>query len=100
MHLSRFLVTYASVRADEHVLYDVLSDRYVGVNGATLEAIARVTSGSGGAEDCEVAGELAEQGFLVADRAHDDRRLRTHLERVARGEPGVMSITLMPTLAC
>ena len=102
MHLSRFLVTYESVREDEHVLYDVLADRYVGVNGATLSAIARVTAGEGGesAEDCEIAGELAELGFLVADRAHDDRRLRSHLERVARGEPGVMSITLMPTLAC
>ncbi|MEO5729437.1 MAG: radical SAM protein [Byssovorax sp.] len=100
MQLSRFLVTYASVRADEHVLYDVLSDRYVGVNGATLAALTRVTTGSGDTDDCVVAGELAEQGFLVADRAHDDRRLREHLARVARGEPGVMTITLMPTLAC
>lgn len=100
MQLSRFLVTYASVRPDEHVLYDVLSDRYVGVNGATFSAITRLTTGSGDTDDCVVAGELAEQGFLVADRAHDDRRLREHLARVARGEPGVMTITLMPTLAC
>lgn len=102
MHLSRFLVTYESVRADEHVLYDVLADRYVGVNSATLDSIARITSpqGSEDEDDRAVAADLAAQGFLVAGRAHDDRRLREHLARVARGEPGVMSITLMPTLAC
>ncbi len=100
MQLSRFLVTYESVRADEHVLYDVLDDRYVGLNSAALGAVTRAMAGSADDDDREIAGELASQGFLVADREHDDRRLRAHLDRVARGEPGIMSITLMPTLAC
>lgn len=100
MQLSRFLVTYESVRADEHVLYDVLADSYVGLNSAALAAVTRATAGSGDDDDQAIAAELAARGFLVADRAHDDRRLRAHLDRVARGEPGVMSITLMPTLAC
>ena len=100
MQLSRFLVTYESVRADEHVLYDVLADSYVGLNSAALAAVQRAAAGSSEEDDQAIAAELAAQGFLVADRAHDDRRLRAHLDRVARGEPGVMSITLMPTLAC
>ena len=100
MQLSRFLVAYESVRPDEHVLYDVLADSYVGLNSAALAAVTRATAGSVDEDDQAIAAELATQGFLVADRAHDDRRLRAHLDRVARGEPGVMSITLMPTLAC
>ena len=100
MQLSRFLVTYESVRTDEHVLYDVLADRYVGLNDAALASIARATAGSGDEDDDAIADELAAQGFLVEDRAHDDRRLRDHLGSVARSEPGVMSITLLPTLAC
>lgn len=100
MQLSRFLVTYESIRTDEHVLYDVLADRYVGLNDAALASIARATAGSGDEDDEAIADELASQGFLVEDRAHDDRRLRDHLASVARSEPGVMSITLLPTLAC
>jgi len=100
MQPSRFLVTYPSVRDDEHVLYDVISDRYVGVNDAALGSIARAQAGNDDDDDRELVGELAAQGFLVEDRAHDDRRLRAHLEQVARGIPGTMSITLMPTLAC
>ena len=100
MQLSRFLVTYESIRTNEHVLYDVLADRYVGLNDAALASIARATAGSGDEDDQAIADELASQGFLVEDRAHDDRRLRDHLASVARSEPGVMSITLLPTLAC
>jgi uncharacterized protein len=100
VQLSRFLVTYESIRTDEHVLYDVLADRYVGLNDAALASIARATAGSGDEDDDAIAGELASQGFLVEDRAHDDRRLREHMSAVARSEPGVMSITLLPTLAC
>ena len=100
MQLSRFLVTYESIRTDEHVLYDVLADRYVGLNDEALASIARTTAGSGDEDDDAIAGELAAQGFLVEDRAHDDRRLRDHMASVARSEPGVMSITLLPTLAC
>jgi len=100
VQLSRFLVTYESIRTNEHVLYDVLADRYVGLNDAALASIARATAGSGDEDDQAIADELASQGFLVEDRAHDDRRLRDHLASVARSEPGVMSITLLPTLAC
>ena len=100
MQLSRFLVTYESIRTNEHVLYDVLADRYVGLNDEALASIARTTAGSGDEDDDAIASELAAQGFLVEDRAHDDRRLRDHMASVARSEPGVMSITLLPTLAC
>ncbi len=100
MLLSRFVVTYPAVQEDEHVLYDVLSDRYVGVDGAALAALARVAAGGGDDDDRALAGGLAPQGFVVADRAADDERLRAHLARVARGIPGTMFVTLMPTLAC
>src|SRR5205823_12637151 len=35
MQLSRFVVSYRNVRDGEHVLYSVLSDRYVGIDQAT-----------------------------------------------------------------
>jgi uncharacterized protein len=100
MHVSRFVVTYPSVREDEHVLYDVLADRYVGVNDVALAALGRVAAGEDQADDREVAEALAEQGFVVEGRAEDDRRLRAHLERAAGGIPGTMFVTFMPTLAC
>src|SRR5262249_5937593 len=93
-------VTYASVREDEHVMYDVLGDRYVGVNDAALSSIARVKEGGGDEDDREIAQELSAQGFMVEDRAADDARLQGHLARVARGMPETMHITFMPTLAC
>jgi uncharacterized protein len=102
MQLSRFVVTFEKVTPDESVLYNVLSDRYVGVNDAVLAAVHRWNAGFAPAEgdEAEIAGELADQGFLVDGRAVDDRRLREHLERKAQGMPGTMYVTLMPTLAC
>src|SRR5947209_15716417 len=85
MKLSRFVVTYPDVRPGEHVLYDVLGDRYAGVSGAALD-------GAGSIEDL--------RDFCVRDRAEDDERLRAHLDAAAEGVPGQMHVTLMPTLAC
>ena len=39
MLLSRFILVYRNVGDDEHVLYSVLEDRYIGVDSATLDAI-------------------------------------------------------------
>jgi uncharacterized protein len=102
MEISRFVVTYEGIREDENVLYDVLSDRYVGIDDAVLALARRIDAGEAPEDEDEAAaaGELLRQGFLVEGRATDDRRLREHLERVAGGIPGTMYVTLMPTLAC
>jgi uncharacterized protein len=102
MQLSRFVVTYEGVRQDEHVLYNVLSDRYIGVDGATLQAVGRWHQGHvpETADEVETSALLLEEGFLVDDRPADDRALRAHLEAAAEGIPGTMYLTLMPTLAC
>ena len=39
MHLSRFVVAYRDVRPGEHVLYNVLTDHYIGIDGATFDAV-------------------------------------------------------------
>src|SRR5947207_3207823 len=102
MKLSRFVVTYPDVRPGEHVLYDVLGDRYAGIDGRALDAIARWTKGEipSGLEEEAAAGALRDQGILVADTGEDDARLRAHLDTAAEGIPGEMHVTLMPTLAC
>jgi uncharacterized protein len=102
MRVSRFVVTFRAVREDENILYDVLADRYVGVNDAVLDAVERWNTGvpPAGEDEDETAHELAAQGFLVEGREVDDRRLREHLEKKAQGIPGTMYVTLMPTLAC
>lgn len=103
MQRSRFVIEVNSGRGDEHILYNVLSDRYVGVNGAVKEMLQRLDI-DGFPEDADeaiVVQELANQGFLVENREVDDRRLREHLESVAQdGMRGVMYVTLMPTLKC
>lgn len=101
MHFSRFVVTYRDVRSGEHVLYDVISDHYIGVDDATLAAAARWRSGPPtGDTEVEVQAALAEAGVLVASREEDDARLRGFLEQASEGTPGTMYVTLMPTLAC
>lgn len=102
MQLSRFVMAYEGVAEDENVLYDVCSDRYVGVSDAVLALVRRVGAGATPEDDEEeeVVRELFAQGFLVEGRAEDDRRLRARLERAAQGIPGTMYVTLMPTLAC
>ena len=101
MLLSRFVVTYENVRPGEHVLYDVLSDHYVGVDDTTLQAVGRWGRGQGPtADEFDGARVLEAEGIVVADRSVDDGRLRAHLDKAADGVPGQMRVTLMPTLAC
>lgn len=102
MQLSRFVVRYLDVQPDEHVLYDVLGDRYVGVDGATLGVVDEWTGGRApaGQDELETAAALAEAGFLVDGRATDDARLRAHLEEASEGVRGELYVTLMPTLRC
>jgi uncharacterized protein len=102
MQLSRFVVAYRSVRPAEHVLYSVLSDRYLGVDAATLDGIDRWSRGlsPGNSAERDTQDALLEDGFLVHDRAEDDERLREYLDRASDGVPGQMHVTLMPTLAC
>ena len=102
MQLSRFVVTYEEVREGEHVLYNVLADRYVGIDDLTLQAVGRWNAGSQPApgDETDAARVLADDGFLVADSAVDDERLRAHLAAAADGMPGTLYVTLMPTLAC
>src|SRR5438128_1199894 len=102
MQLSRFVVTYRDVRPGEHVLYDVLGDRYAGVDDEAFEALGRWSSGSdpAGAGEAQAQRALADLGLLVRDPAEDDERLRAHLDAAAEGTPGTLHATVMPTLAC
>lgn len=101
MQLSRFVVRYLDVRPGEHVLYDVLGDRYAGVDGAVLAALERWSRGDPPAPaEAEAQRSLADAGLLVASETEDDERLRRHLDTAADGIPGALHVTLMPTLAC
>ena len=101
MQLSRFVVAYPDVRPAEHVLYDVISDRYVGVDDAMRGALERWrTSAPAGESEQEAQQALREMGFLVEDARADEARLEAHLARSAEGMPGTMYVTWMPTLAC
>jgi uncharacterized protein len=102
MQISRFVVGYDDVRPNEHVLYSVLHDRYVGIDAEIRSAIARWVSGepAQGEDEREVRAALLDQGFLVEDRTQDDSNLRAHLAKAAEGMPGTLMVTLMPTLAC
>ncbi len=101
MQLSRFVATYRDARPGEHVLYDVVSDRYVGADDAVLAAVERWRE-SPPASDAErdTQAALTEAGFLVEDEAADAARLEEHFRRSAEGMPGTMYVTWMPTLAC
>ena len=102
MQKSRFVVSYPNVRPGEHVLYNVLDDRYLGVDDLTLEAMGRWEEGAASADAMEEETQqaLLEDGFLVPSRDDDDARLRAHLERASEGIPGTLYVTLMPTLQC
>src|SRR5882672_8844341 len=102
MQLSRFTVTYEGIRPGEHVLYNVLEDRYAGVDDLTLRALTRWAAGEepATAEESESQEVLLEDGFLVRERAEDDARVRAHLDKAREGIPGTMYVTLMPTLQC
>jgi len=102
MQLSRFVVPYREIRPDEHVLYSVLLDRYIGVDSEALHAVELWTDGRTPADaaERELQEVLLEEGFLVRSRDEDDANLRAFLERAAEGIPDTMYVTLMPTLAC
>ena len=92
---------YRDAAPGEHVLYDVVGDRYIGVDGALLEAIGRW--GNGGQvldKEREAHQALCGAGLLVADDAADDTRLAGHWRRSSEGMPDTLYVTLMPTLAC
>jgi len=78
MQLSRFVVAYQDVRPGEHVLYSVLTDRYAGIDAATLDAIERWTRGDEPADADERTAQqvLLEDRFLVHSRAEDDANVR------------------------
>ena len=102
MRLSRFVVAYQDVRPGEHVLYNVLQDRYVGIDATTMDGIARWSGGAdpASADEREAQEALLEDGFLVQNREEDDARVRAHLDKASEGIPGTMYVTLMPTLQC
>jgi uncharacterized protein len=101
VQFSRFVITYRDAVPGEHVLYDVITDAYVGVDDALLRAV-----GSGRQSPPSTPGEqeaqasLAELGFLVEGRAADDERLAAFWNRASEGMPGTMYVTWLPTLAC
>jgi Radical SAM superfamily len=101
MRLSRFVLSLRDVAPGEHVLYDVIGDRYVGVDGATLEAVARWSAQAPAAGvEAETASALAELGLLVRDAAEDDARLAASRAATAEGMPDTAYVSLMPTLSC
>ncbi len=101
MRLSRYVVTYREVCPGEHVLYDVVGDRYVGVDDAALTAINRWGDADPApGDESAAAAQLLEMGFLVADDAGDAARLAQAERTAARGRPGKAYVTLLPTLAC
>ena len=101
MQLSRFVVSYMEAAPGEHVLYDVVGDRYVGVDNSLLASIERWKSEAPAtAAEREAQAALSEMGFLVADGGADDERLAAHWRRSAVGMPGTLYVTWLPTLAC
>jgi uncharacterized protein len=98
--LSRFILTYRDVRPGEHVLYDVVEDRYLGVDDRALAAIERWRCAAPAPDEAETARALLDLGVLVADAAGDDARLAAAERRAAEGEPGTAYVTLLTTLAC
>src|SRR5690242_9422451 len=101
MRLSRFVLVYPDVRPDEHVLYDIITDQYVGLDGGTLSAVRRWEAGAPvGPDEQEGKESLLADGYLVEDDAADEARLELFLQRAAEGMPDTFFVTLMPTLAC
>lgn len=100
MRLSRFVLTYEHVRPGEHVLYDVIEDRYIGVDDVVLTHLRSAGAPLPSASlTPEVEDILRDQGFLAAPGA-DDARLRRFLDAAAEGIPETMNVTVMPTLVC
>ena len=89
MRLSRFIVSYESIRPSEHVLYSVLNDQTIGIDDLTRDAIHRWTSGARPSNASERATQkaLAEAGFLVRSREEDDEALRVYLDEAPTASP-------------
>ncbi len=101
MRLSRYVVAYVDALPGEHVLYDVIGDRYVGIDDALLAGIRRWESAPPSDEaGREAQRTLAEMGFVVAGDAEDDARLDESWRASAEGISGTTYVTWMPTLAC
>ena len=102
MQLSRFTVTYQDVRPGEHVIYNVLEDRYAGLDSRALDALQRWSAGAEpvGDDEREAAQVMLDDGFLVDERATDDENVRAYLDKAAEGVPGTLFVTVMPTLQC
>lgn len=102
MRLSRFVVRYDNVRDGEHVLYDVLDDRYVGIDDRGLAALQRWSGGEPPRNDEERESQdvLLEDGFLVERREDDEQRFAARYAEARAGVPGSLFVTLMPTLKC
>lgn len=101
MQISRFVITYRDAVPGEHVLYDVITDTYVGVDDTLLGAVGSWRDSPPGTEsEREAKASLAELGFLVESRAADDERLATFWNRAQEGMPGTMYVTWLTTLAC
>ena len=93
-------MVYRDIAAGEHVLYDVLSDRSVGVDDAGLAAIARWADAPPSDAERESADALRELGIVVEGDAEDDARLAGAEARARRGAGDRTYVTLLPTLAC
>jgi uncharacterized protein len=100
VRLSRFIATYRDAVPGEHVLYDVIEDRYVGVDEAGLAAISRWASAPPAEDERDAAASLHELGMVVADDAEDEARLAAAEARARRGPEGTTDVTLLVTLAC
>ena len=100
MRLSRFIATYRDAVPGEHVLYDVLDDRYVGVDERALAAIGRWRDAPPAEDERESAETLREMGFVVETDADDEARLAGAEARARKGPDGTTYVTLLPTLAC
>jgi uncharacterized protein len=100
VRLSRFIATYRDAVPGEHVLYDVIEDRYVGVDDRALAAIDRWRAAPPAGDERESAEALRAMGFLVESEAEDEARLSAAEARARRGPAGTTYATLLPTLAC
>lgn len=101
MRMSRFDVLIRDFpERGEHVLYNTLHDRYVGLDDGALALIERCEVGAeAGAEEREIVDALTERGFLVNGRADDDRALHEAFE-AQTGDTSTLEVTVMPTAAC
>lgn len=93
-------MVYRDVAPGEHVLYDVLSDRSVGVDEAGLAAVARWADAAPSEAERESADALRDLGMVVDGAGEDASRLSLAEARAHQGAGSRTLVTLLPTLAC